>query len=79
MAVSRRTETDQDLEDAAVADACRTYIALQARDWQRRQRNRVLPAVLRLVDEARSNGDAPDIPALIKQVFLDRDLPELEG
>jgi hypothetical protein len=78
MAVSRRTSTDEELDDHAVVDVVRSYISLQARDWQRRQRNRVVPGVLRLVDQARANGDAVDVPALVRQVFLDHQLPELD-
>lgn len=79
MTWSRRDESE--LDDAAALDTIRTFIAVQARDWQRRQLNRVAPRVRALIDEARSNGDAPDVPALIRQVWLDRSLPsaELEG
>lgn len=73
--ISRSSKTPEELDDAAVVDAVRTFLAVQARDWQRRQQNEVLPRVLKLVDEARANGDAPDVPAIIRQVFLNRQLP----
>ena len=75
--ISRNTPTRDELDDAAIADAVRSFIALEARDWQRRQRARLLTPVLRLVDEARERGDAPDVAAFIRQVWLDRKMPEL--
>lgn len=78
MSISRSIKTTEELDDAAVVDAVRAFINVQGRDWVRRQLNAVQPRVLRLVDEARANGDAPDVPALIRQVFLDRQIPSLD-
>lgn len=74
-AAARGFKTEEHLEEAAIIDTLRTFIAVQARDWQRRQQNALVPRVLRMVDEARANGDAVDVPALIQQVWLDRRLP----
>ena len=76
MTISRGRKTEEVLQDAAVADAVRTFIAVQARDWVRRQQNELIPQVLRLVDDARAAGDAPDVPAIIRQVHLDRQVPK---
>lgn len=70
-----REYTPQQLDDAAIADSVNTFIAVQARDWQRRQRNRVLSAVFTEVDYARQSGDSPDVPAIIRKVWLNRELP----
>ena len=75
--ISRNVKTQAELDDHAVVDAVRSFVNVQARDWNRRQLNAVLPRVLRLVDEARANGDAPDVAALIRQVFLERQIPAL--
>lgn len=78
MAISRKAKVESELEDAAIADAVGTYVSVQARDWKRRQLNRVLPGVFALVDAARAKGDAPDVPAIIRQVFLKREIPQPE-
>lgn len=76
--VSRSAKTEDELDDAAVVDAIRSFIRVQASDWQRRQLNAMLPGVLRLVDEARANGDRPDVVAIIRQVYLKRQIPQPE-
>jgi len=68
-----KAKSEIELEDEAIADAVRTFIGLQSRVWARQQKNAVLPRVLRLADEARANGRAVDVPALIKQVWLESD------
>jgi len=69
--------SDTQLQDDDIADAVRSFIALQARSWQRRQKNAVLPRVLRMAVDARDNGDEPDVPGIIRQVWLERDLTGL--
>lgn len=71
------TKSDIELQDDDIADAVRSFIALQARSWQRRQKNAVLPKVLRMAVDARDNGDEPDVPGIIRQVWLERDLTGL--
>lgn len=73
--LSRKTYSDVDLEEQDIADAIRSYIALQARSWQRQQKNRITGRVFHLIDEARDNGEVPDVQALIKKVWEDRSLP----
>jgi len=70
-------KSDTVLQDEDIADAVRSFIALQARSWQRRQKNAVLPKVSRMVLDARDNGDEPDVPGIIRQVWLERDLTGL--
>lgn len=73
MAIQAKRKTEVELEDEAIADAVRTFIALQAREWVRQQKNAILPTVLKMADEARADGKALDVPALIKQVWLESD------
>lgn len=75
MGVTRSAKTDDELDDAAIVDAIRSFIRVQASDWQRRQLNEVQPQVFQLVDAARERGDRPDVPAIIRQVYLKRQLP----
>jgi hypothetical protein len=77
MTPSRTVKADTALEDADAIDAIRTFIGVQARSWVRRQQNEMIPRVLHLMDAARSRGDAVDVPALIRQVHLERQVPEL--
>lgn len=81
MSATRTIKTESALEDADAIDAIRTFVNVQARAWARRQMNELLPRVLRLMDEARARGDRPDVAALIRQVHLERQLPQpqLEG
>lgn len=68
-----KAKSEIELEDESIADAVRTFIGLQSRVWVRQQKNVILPRVLRLADEARASGKAVDVPALIKQVWLEND------
>lgn len=68
--------TESQLDKQAARDAVSTFIRLQARDWHRRQMNRVWEKVSAEIDTAWANGDAVDIPALIRQVFAE---PETLG
>ena len=76
MAVSRNQKTREELDDQAAIDTLRTFINVQARDWARRQQNEIQPRVLRLIDEARANGDRPDMVGLIREVYLERQMPQ---
>lgn len=76
--MSRTAKTTEELDDAAITDAVRTFIDVQARDWKRRQLNVVLPGVFLLVDQARANGDRPDVPAIVRKVYLQRQIPQPE-
>lgn len=73
MAVQAKTKSEVELEDEAIADAVRSFIALQSRVWVRQQKNAVLPQVMRLADEARADGKAVDVPAIIRQVWMETD------
>lgn len=73
MAIQAKRKTEVELEDEAIADAVRTFVNLQARNWVRQQKNRVLPAVIEAADEARRSGKRVDVPALIKQVWMEDD------
>jgi hypothetical protein len=65
----RIVKTEDELDEATVADAVRSFIAVQARDMVRRQRNLSVPRVMAEIDRARSLGDKPDIPAILRAVF----------
>lgn len=75
MTVSRAQKSEENLEEAAIVDTIRQFINVQSRDWVRRQQNALIPSVLRLVDDARNGGDSIDVGALIKQVWLDGQVP----
>ena len=73
--MSRIRKTAEQLDDEALKSMVTSFITVQAADWRRRQLNRVLPALFHAVDEARASGDAVDVQALLKQIWLDRELP----
>ncbi len=75
MPLNRLTRTKEELDDLAVADAIASFIAVKQRDWVRRQRNRMIPAVMRMIDEARENGDTPNVKQIIEQAFLKGEVP----
>lgn len=68
----RDTKTQEELDDAAIVDAVRSFIRVQERDWSRRQMNAMLPKVLKAVDTARANGERPDVKKIIEQAFTGR-------
>ncbi len=68
-------KTETELDEAALIDAIRSYVRIQARDWERRQLNRIFPSVRREVVAALGRGDAIDVPALIRKVFVAGELP----
>ena len=59
----------------AVADAITSFIAVKQRDWTRRTRNRMLPYVMRQIDEARANGDKPDVRQIMEDAFARGQVP----
>lgn len=67
--------TEDELDEAALIDAIRTYVRIQARDWERRQLNRIFPAVRREVMKAQGDGNAIDVAGVIRKVFVQRELP----
>lgn len=69
---NRKTSTELDKETAK--DLVRSFIRVQASDYFRRTMNEVWPEVSDAIDELVSNGAKVDLPALIKQVWLDRTL-----
>lgn len=73
MAIQTKRKTEVELEDEAIADAVRTFIRLQARVWERDQKNRILPTVIELADAARLQGKQVDVPAIIRQVWMESD------
>lgn len=78
MTISRTAKTPEQLDDEAVVGLIRGFVTVQAADWRRRQLNVVLPRVFRAIDEARARGDAPDVKAILKQVWVERDIPALD-
>jgi len=73
VAIQAKRKTETELEDEAIADAVRSFIRLRARVWEREQKNRILPAVIEAADEARRQGKAVDVPAILRQVWLEDD------
>ena len=67
-----RTElTEDELDEAAVADAVNTFLLVKSRDWRRREKNRLFPLVFAQIDKARDLGDKPDVRAIVRSVFND--------
>lgn len=64
--------TDSQLDKAAAKDALGTFLLLQSRDWRRRRMNEIWPKLDAEIDKATANGDAIDVPALIRQIFDER-------
>jgi hypothetical protein len=63
------TLTPEQLDLAAAKDAVSTYLRVKARDFHRRQMNRIWPAIQAQVEQAIANGDALDLPALTRAVY----------
>ena len=63
--------TPQELDLAAAKDSVSTYIRVKARDFHRREMNRVWPAIAAEVALSVARGDALDLGALIRQVYQD--------
>ncbi len=68
-------KTEDELDEAALIDALRSFVRVQARDWERRQLNRIFPAVRREVATALASGNAIDVGAVIRKVWVNRELP----
>ena len=75
MPIYRQTRTEDELDDLAVADAITSFIAVRQRDWVRRTRNRMLPYVMLQIDQARANGDKPDIKQIMEDAFARGQVP----
>lgn len=71
-----RDYTDRQMADATITDAINSFIALRAREWQRDQRRAILNRVFTLVDYERDiKQREPDVAAIIKKIWLNRELP----
>ncbi len=68
-------KTEDELDEAALIDAIRSYVRIRARDWERRQLNRIFPQVRREVVEALGRGNAIDVAGVIRKVFVAGELP----
>lgn len=62
-------KTPEQLEDAAIADAIRSVVAITARRMQRELQNRVAAAVQPKIDVARLQGKHVDVNRLVQEVF----------
>lgn len=61
-------KTPEQLEDAAIADAIRSVVALSMRVQQRELQNKITEGVKAKVDRARLNGQKVNIKAFVKEV-----------
>lgn len=61
-----------DLDDAAIKDAISSFVAVHARDWQRRVRNAMFAQVGPQVMELRRRNKAVDTKKLIHRAWLDQ-------
>lgn len=77
MAIQTKRKGQTELEDEAIADAVRSFINLQSRQWVREQKNRVLPRVMELVDETRASGKQVDTAAIVRKVWLEGGVPAI--
>lgn len=74
-----RTElTEDELDDAAIADAVGSFILVKSRDWRRRQKNTLLPYVMSQVDIARALGDKPDVAKILENALVRGIIPVME-
>lgn len=73
---ARRPKTEEEMDDEAIVAFVRSYATVMAADWRRRQLNAVLPEVMKRVDEARAKGNAPDVNAIMQQVWLNAEGPK---
>ena len=62
---------DTELEDLDVRDMANTFVAVSARQWQRRAANRLIAHIAPQIEEARRNGHKPDTVALLRDAWLD--------
>lgn len=73
---TRRTQrTNEELDDLAIADAVGSFVAVKQRDWTRRQKNQMIPFVMRQVDMARAAGKTPDVARIIEDAFARGHVP----
>jgi hypothetical protein len=63
-----KAKTPEQLEDAAIADAIRSVVALKTRADQRALVAKITDSVQDKVDNARLNGKRVDVQAFIKEV-----------
>lgn len=62
-------KTPEQLEDAAIADAIRTLVALEMREKKREIENHLISAVKPQVDKARLEGRSVDVRTLVQRLF----------
>jgi hypothetical protein len=61
--------TPEQLEDAAIADAIRSVVALKTRAQQRELQNTITDRVKNKIELARLNGKKVDVQAFIQEVI----------
>jgi len=66
--------TENYLQTLDARDLVSTFVAVHARQWQRRVVNRILPKVTAAMLEAQLKGDSPDMAGILRQVWLEEDL-----
>lgn len=67
--VSGRRKTSAELDKESAKDMVRSFVRVQASDFFRRKMNEVWPEVSDAIDKALANGEAVDLPALLRQVY----------
>jgi hypothetical protein len=72
--VSGKRKTSTELDKETAKDLVRSFIRVQASDYFRRTMNEVWPEVNDAIDELVANGAKVDLQALIRQVWLDRQI-----
>lgn len=73
--MSRIRKTEEQLQDQEVVRTIKAFLTVQATNWKDRQANHILPYVLHEIDEQRAAGNAIDVRELVKQVWLERQVP----
>jgi hypothetical protein len=69
MALNVKDEVE--LQDLDVRDMATSFVAVQARQWQRRTVNRLLEEIKPQLEDARRDGNRPDTIALLRAAWLD--------
>lgn len=69
MSIQIKDETR--LEDLDILDLTRSFVAVSARQWQRRTVNRLIAHIQPQLDEARREGHKPDTVALLRDAWLE--------
>lgn len=64
-----KVQTPEQLEDAQIADAIRSIVALKTRAQQRELQNKLTEAVQPKLNHARLNGKRVNVDAFIKELL----------